>query len=164
MSAPMVAGAVALLLGRNDNLTPGQIKQLLTTTASAYPGQADAAGTLNIAAALAGANHPPANKTYVPMPVSGVAPLKSDTTLLWDGARWGSAFWDGARWGSAYWDGARWGAASWDGARWGSAYWDGARWGSAYWNGARWGSTEWDGARWGNSNWDGARWGNGKWD
>jgi serine protease AprX len=160
MSAPMVAGAVALLLERRSDLTPGQIKQILVSTASAYPGQPDAAGALNIAAAVAAAAHPPASKTYVPVPVGGSTPPKDATTLVWDGARWGSTFWDGARWGSSYWDGARWGSSVWDGARWGSAYWDGARWGSSYWDGARWGSSQWDGARWGSAYWDGARWGN----
>jgi serine protease AprX len=164
MSAPMVAGAVALLLESHPNLTPGQIKQILVSTTSAYPGQPDAAGTLNIAAALVAAAHPPANKTFVPVPVGGSAPPKDATTLVWDGARWGSSYWDGARWGSTYWDGARWGSSVWDGARWGSSYWDGARWGSTYWDGARWGSTNWDGARWGSAYWDGARWGSAQWD
>jgi serine protease AprX len=154
MAAPMVAGAVALLLDRNDKLTPGQIKQILTSTTSAYPGQLDRAGALNIAAALGAAEHPSADKTYVPTPAGGSTPPKGAITLLWDGARWGNTYWDGARWGSAYWDGARWGSAAWDGARWGSAYWDGARWGSAAWDGARWGSASWDGARWGNGTWD----------
>jgi len=165
MAAPMVTGAVALLLGRNDHLTPSQLKQVLTSTTRAYPGQTDQAGALDIAAALAAAEHPPAaDRLNVPMPVGGAIPPHDAVTLLWDGARWGNAFFDGARWGASYWDGARWSNAEWDGARWGSAYWDGARWGSAYWDGARWGSTSWNGARWGGSSWDGARWGNGKWD
>jgi serine protease AprX len=158
MSAPMVTGAVALLQQRNSNLTPSQIKQVLISSSRAYPGQPDRAGMLNITAALAAADHPPAS-TSVIVPVSGNAAPSGTNTLVWDGARWGSTYWDGARWGSAYWDGARWGAAEWDGARWGSAYWNGARWGSTYWDGARWGSAHWDGARWGSTEWDGARWG-----
>ncbi|HEY3059724.1 MAG TPA: S8 family serine peptidase [Chloroflexota bacterium] len=164
MAAPMVTGAVALLLQRKGDLTPGQIKQILTSTAMSYPGQLDRAGALNIAAALAAAEHPSAPKVYVPVPSSGVMPPRDTQALLWDGARWGNAYFDGARWGNAYFDGARWGAAEWDGARWGAAYWDGARWGAAYWNGARWGNSSFDGARWGNSRFDGARWGNGTWD
>jgi serine protease AprX len=151
MSAPMVTAAVALLLERNDKLTPSQIKQILLGTAKSYPGQTDGAGRLNIVDALNAADHPPAKADSLPLPVRGAAAPKGSVTLLWDGARWGNTYWDGARWGSAYWDGARWGSAEWDGARWGSAYWDGARWGSAYWDGARWGSTAWDGARWGNA-------------
>jgi serine protease AprX len=159
MAAPMVTGAVALLLERAPNLTPSQIKQLLVASSRAYPGQLDKAGTLNITAALLAADHPPVATQAVILPVGGTAPPLGANTLLWDGTRWGSAYWDGARWGSTYWDGARWGSAAFDGARWGSAYWDGARWGSAYWDGARWGSAAFDGARWGSTEWDGARWG-----
>src|SRR5205823_5598729 len=63
MSAPMIAGAIALLLDRHDSLTPGQIKQILTSTTSAYPGQTDKAGMLNIMAALDASDHPSASKT-----------------------------------------------------------------------------------------------------
>jgi subtilisin family serine protease len=52
MSAPMVSGALALILQRHPQLTPSQLKQLLVQTAVAYPGQADRAGMLNIAGAL----------------------------------------------------------------------------------------------------------------
>jgi serine protease AprX len=148
MAAPMVVGAIALLLQRHAGLTPSQLKQILVNSASAYPGQPDPAGMLNINAALLASDHPPAAPQAPIVAVGRVAPPAGSTTLAWDGARWGSTYWDGARWGSTYWDGARWGSAEWDGARWGSAYWDGARWGSTYWDGARWGSTSLDGARW----------------
>ena len=39
MSAPMVTGAVALLLAQHPGLTPDQIKKLLVSTAVSYPGQ-----------------------------------------------------------------------------------------------------------------------------
>jgi serine protease AprX len=160
MAAPVVTGAIALLLERQPGMRPDQVKLLLLATSHTYPGQADQAGMLDVAQAMLGAQNPP-NSAQVPVPVAGIAPPGGGITLLWDGARWGNTYFDGARWGSAYFDGARWGAAEWDGARWGAAYWDGARWGSAYWDGARWGnSAHLDGARWGNSaDWDGARWG-----
>jgi serine protease AprX len=151
MAAPMVVGAIALLLQRHVALTPSQLKQILMNSTSRYPGQPDAAGMLNIAAALVASDHPPVATQAPILPVGGMSSPTGSTTLVWDGARWGSTYWDGARWGSAYWDGARWGSAEWDGARWGSAYWDGARWGSTYWDGARWGGAQWDGARWGSA-------------
>jgi serine protease AprX len=148
MSAPMVTGAIALLLDRHEGLKPGQLKQLLVNTARAYPGQPDAAGALDVAAALAASDHPPADTRRAPLPVGATAPAAGTSTVLWDGARWTTTYWDGARWTSAYWDGARWTSAHWDGARWTTAQWDGARWTSAYWDGARWTSAHWDGARW----------------
>jgi serine protease AprX len=145
MAAPMVAGAVALILDKYPNLTPDQVKGLLVGTARDYPGQADHACALDIGAAFqaALAGRIPTGQPWL-VPAGGVPPAIGANTLLWDGARWGNTYWDGARWGSAYWDGARWGGAHWDGARWGNAYWDGARWGSAYWDGARWGGSSWD--------------------
>ena len=155
MAAPMVTGAVALLQQRFGGLTPWQIKQILTDSASPYPGQADNAGLLNIAAALVSADHPPANTHYVPLPVSGVAATPgTDSTILWNGSRWSSTYFDGARWTSAYFDGARWSSAGFDGARWSSAYWDGARWSSTSFDGARWSNANLDGARWSNALWD----------
>jgi serine protease AprX len=138
MAAPMVTGAIALLLNRHSNLTPDQLKQLLTSTTRPYAGQADGAGALNISAALAASDDAPAAPKQVPLAVGNTAPSPTASTILWDGARWTAAYWDGARWTAAYWDGARWTAAYWDGARWTSAYWDGARWTATAWDGARW--------------------------
>jgi serine protease AprX len=159
MAAPIVTGAIALLLERQPGMHPDQVKELLLMTSHAYPGQSDGAGMLDVARAMQGATTPP-NHPQVLVPVAGITPPGGAISLLWDGSHWASSYFDGARWGSTYLDGARWGAATWDGARWGSAYWDGARWGSAYWDGARWGSANLDGARWGSTaDWDGARWG-----
>jgi serine protease AprX len=174
MAAPMVTGAVALMLQRQGGLDPNQIKQILTSTAASYPGQPDKAGRLDIASAVVSAAHPPANHPALPLPVSGLAPAAGSHTLLWDGARWSSTYFDGARWSSTYWDGARWSSASFDGARWSGssldgARWsgstlDGARWSSAYWDGARWSAATFDGARWSSSRFDGARWSNAAFD
>ncbi len=158
MAAPVVTGAIALLLQRHPHLTPGQLKQLVTATTRPYPGQADGAGALNITAAVAASDHAPDASKQVPLAVGATAPSRDASTILWDGARWTSTYWDGARWTSAYWDGARWTGTYWDGARWTSAYWDGARWTATYWDGARWTSGFWDGARWTSGFWDGARW------
>jgi hypothetical protein len=144
MSAPVVSGALALILQRHPGLTPGQLKQVLVQSAVGYPGQADRAGALNIAAALSAADHPPSDSTLIPVPVGGTPAPDGAVTLLWDGTRWGNAYWDGSRWTNAYWDGSRWnGSTSWDGSRWNSAYWDGSRWNSTYWDGSRWNSAAW---------------------
>jgi serine protease AprX len=142
MSAPIAAGAIALLLEHRGGLTPDQLKYILTSTARTYPGQPDHAGALDISAALAAADRAPSpDHLPAPLPVGGVAPANGASTILWDGARWSSTYWTGARWSTAYWDGARWTATYWDGARWTSAYWDGARWSSSGWDGARWSSS-----------------------
>jgi len=146
MAAPMVTGAVALLLQRNAGLQPNQIRQLLIESAANYPGRPDNAGALNIPAALVASQHPPSGDHYVPLPVGGAAPSNTQSTLLWDGSRWASAYFDGSRWANTYLDGSRWASASFDGSRWAAAYWDGSRWAGAYWDGSRWSGSDWDGA------------------
>jgi serine protease AprX len=174
MAAPAVSGAVALLLQRHGGLQPNQIKQILVKTTHSYAGQADKAGALNIPAALAASDHPPAGDKYVPLPANGSAPPAASSTLLYDGSRWSSTYFDGSRWSSAYldgsrwstaqYDGSRWSAASLDGSRWSSTYWDGSRWSSAYFDGSRWSSAAWDGSRWSSTSFDGSRWSAAKYD
>lgn len=52
MAAPVVSGAVALLLERHPDLTPDQVKWVLMNSARSYPGQPDSAGLLDIQAAV----------------------------------------------------------------------------------------------------------------
>jgi hypothetical protein len=109
------------------------VKQILLGSETAYPDQPDHAGELNIASAVTGAAHPPANRSYVPVPVTGATPTAGVNTLVWDGARWSSAYFDGARWSSAYWDGSRWSSSTFDGSRWSSSSFDGSRWSNSNW-------------------------------
>lgn len=55
MASPMVAGCVALLLQARPDLTPAQVKELLTKTASPLPGldaNTQGAGLINVAKAI----------------------------------------------------------------------------------------------------------------
>jgi serine protease AprX len=117
MAAPMVSGAVALLLQAQPNLTPDQVKYRLNATANkSWPGynatQAGA-GYLDIYAAVNGTSSQSAN--------SGI----NISNLLFTGTNktWGSANWDSANWDSANWDSANWDSANWDSANWDSDYW-----------------------------------------
>lgn len=169
MSTPMVTGAIALLLQRHPNLTPDQLKQILVGSASSYPGQTDAAGTLNLTRALSASDSPPPAGITMPVPQGGVAQPAGSGAVLWDGSRWTGTTWDGSRWTSAYWDGSRWTSAHWDGAqwdgsRWTGAYWDSAHWDSAQYDSAHWDGAHWDGSRWTSAYWDGAHWDSAHWD
>src|SRR5579859_3383593 len=128
MAAPIVAGTAALLLQRYPNLTPDQIKGLLSGTALPYPGESDHAGVVNAAAALARA--PFASNA----PNSGIAALPGLNVA----AGFGSVLFDGSRWNTATWDGSRWNTSVWDGSRWNTAFWDGSRWNTSVWDGSRW--------------------------
>jgi subtilisin family serine protease len=52
MSARVASGVVALLLQRYPNLSPDQVKWLLTATERSYPGKADSAGVVDPLAVL----------------------------------------------------------------------------------------------------------------
>jgi len=142
MSAPMVTGAVALLLARHSTLTPDQVKQLLVGTASSYPGQTDKAGELNILAALLATVPPAAMQTLVP--IGGVAPLAGQVTLLWDGTRWADTYWTSSYWDHSYWDTAHFDHSYWDSSHWDSSHWDSSHWDSSHWDSSHWDSSHWD--------------------
>ena len=156
MAAPVVSGAIALLLERAPGLSADLIRQILVTTANTYPGKSDTAGAVNIPAAIASSQHPPNHPAYGPLPVNGSAPPAGSHTLVWDGGSWGNVYWSSAHWDSAHWDSAHWDSAYWDSAHWDSAHWDSAHWDSAYWDSAHWDSAHWDGSHWNSAHWDAA--------
>ena len=117
-AAPMVTGAVALLLQDEPNLTPDQVKYRLTATANkSWPGYnatTAGAGYLDINAAVNGTTTQSAN-TGLPA-----------SQLLWTGptpVNWGSVQWGSVQWGSVQWGSVQWGSVQWGSVQWGSDYW-----------------------------------------
>lgn len=105
MAAPVVAGAVALLLERHPSLTPDQVKWVLMNAAHTYPGQSDTAGLLDVQAAVDLASGGPvgsANQGLVPH--SGI---DGDTGTV-DEAFWDQIYWDQIYWDQIYWDDTPW--------------------------------------------------------
>ena len=170
MAAPIVSGTVALLLERFPNLTPDQIKNILSSTALPYPGEPDHAGVVNAAAAL----HKAPSVTVCTErgrgrvaraqyrhrlrlgPVGRLA-LGNRNVGRPGTARAGAAFLPGTvRAGKAFWDGSRWEGSRWDGSRW-TARRGTARVGKATpWDGSRWTSTSWYGTSTDSAYWDAA--------
>ena len=103
MAAPVVAGAVALLLERVPSLTPNVIKGLLQSTSRNYPGQADSAGEIDAFSAVTNAAtgiSPTANAGLVP--TAGIN--TATNTVGWSSYYWDSYYWDSYYWDSYYWD------------------------------------------------------------
>jgi serine protease AprX len=118
MAAPVVAGAVAILLQDEPNLTPDQVKYRLKATAKttgwSYNAAKAGAGYLDILAAVKGTTTQSAN--------TGIAASR----LLWTGSNpvnWGSVQWGSVQWGSVQWGSVQWGSVQWGSVQWGSDYW-----------------------------------------
>jgi serine protease AprX len=118
MSAPMVAGAVALLLEDEPNLNPDQVKHRLMATANnsgwAYDAAKAGAGYLDVYAAVNGTTTDSANTGTTASQLLWTGP----TPPAWDSVQWGSV-----QWGSVQWGSVQWGSVQWGSVQWGSDYW-----------------------------------------
>ncbi len=117
-SAPIVAGAVALLLQDEPNLTPDQVKHRLMATANKnWPGYSlvkAGAGTLDIFAAVHGASVDPANLGVLPSQLlsTGSAPDNLDEEG-WESVGWNSVGWNSVGWNSVGWNSVGWNSDYW---------------------------------------------------
>jgi serine protease AprX len=162
-AAAVVSGAVALLLERRPDLSPDQVKALVTSTADPLNGfgrDAQGGGRLDVARALAAAAPDPAavRQTFQPAKMNGlvaklvlggmgqratdVEPVGADGRT-WKGAKWGGSSWGGSSWGGSSWGGSSWGGSSWGGSSWGGSSWGGSSWGGSSWGGSSWGGSSW---------------------
>ncbi|MBW7883749.1 MAG: S8 family peptidase [Caldilineaceae bacterium] len=109
MSAPMVTGAVALLLQADPTLTPDQVKHRLLATANKnWPGYDPlraGAGYLDIYSAVYTPTYERANAG---VPVS---------RLLWESMA-------GTAWSSVNWNSVNWNSVNWNSVNWNSDYWE----------------------------------------
>ncbi len=119
MASAVAAGAVALLLQDEPNLTPDQVKYRLKATAnkgwSGYNAQKAGAGYLDIYAAVNGTTTQNAN-TNIPA-----------SQLLWTGTQpivWGSVSWNSVSWNSVSWNSVSWNSVSWNSVSWNSVSWE----------------------------------------
>jgi serine protease AprX len=182
-AAAVVSGAAALLLSQRPDLTPDQVKALLTRTAQpvpSAPATLQGSGLIDLAAASTAPAPTDARQNW--RKSTGLGSLEAargSVHAIFNGKKItgevdarGRAFdaakvaagiqdrtnWSGLRWGGADWAGLRWG-----GLRWGGVDYSGLRWGGVDWAGLRWGGVEYSGLRWGGVDWSGLRWGGADW-
>jgi serine protease AprX len=117
MAAPMVSGAVALLLQDEPTLTPDQVKYRLLTTANktwaGYTAAKAGAGYLDIYAAVNGTSTNSANTGIKASSLltTGTAPVSS--SVAWNSVAWNSVAWNSVAWNSVAWNSVAWNSDYW---------------------------------------------------
>ena len=124
MSAPVVSGAVALLLQDEPGLTPDQVKYRLMATANQeWPGYNSlkaGSGYLDVQAAVNGLTTESANTG---IPVSQML-SSSEDPVAWNNVGWNSVGWNSVGWNSVGWNSVGWNSVGWNSVGWNSSTWD----------------------------------------
>jgi serine protease AprX len=156
LSAPLVAGAAAVLLARHPNWTPDDVKGALMAAASrtAATGFAGGVGELDLAAADAVASPPNPNAALERFVVVDEATGQRS----FDGAAWVDAAATGA-WSTATdWSATDWSATDWSATDWSATDWSATDWSATDWSATDWSATDWSATDWSATDWSAAGW------
>ena len=123
VAAPMVSGAVALLLQDEPNLNPDQVKYRLMATANkkwtGYNATKAGAGLLDVYAAVKGTTTQTANTGTNVSTLLTTGP----GSVLGPSVSWSSVSWSSVSWSSVSWSSVSWSSVSWSSVSWSSDYW-----------------------------------------
>ena len=156
-AAAVVSGAAALVIQQRPDITPDQLKGLLTATAqrvSAADPRAQGHGALALEEVFA----TPTPQTVQTWPRStGTGHFDSDLTPDGtNGAPSGESGWSGGMWNGSSWTGGSWTGSTWTGSSWTGSSWTGSKWTGSSWTGSSWTGSKWNGSSWTGSSWTGS--------
>ncbi len=188
-AAAVVSGSVALLLQQRPDLTPDQVKALLTHDAhplAGTPETAQGAGLVNLRRALDD-DVPDTLQSDSLAPSTGTGSLegaRGGQNLERDGVAltgetdiFGAPFdstahataedaatsWHGGTWNGRRWAGDSWTGDTWTTTSWQTATWDTHTWAGTAWTSGQWDDASWTGRRWADATWAGRRWAGSQW-
>ena len=189
-AAAVVSGSAALLLERNPELTPDQVKALFTftgrkLTTSAGVELEEGARRIDVKKASQAVydlrdgripytqNWPLANGTGSLDAARGSFRLSDGNNVLageidifanaWDGSTWSGRSWSGSTWSGDEWLGHSWTGSTWSGRSWTGDLWLGRSWSGSTWSGSTWSGRSWSGSTWSGSTWSGRSWTGSTW-
>jgi Subtilase family len=189
-AAAVTSGAAALLLSQRPDLTPDQVKEILTSSARSLPGanaNAQGNGLLNLRNAYS-APTPECTECQNFATSDGLGSLEAargslhvtqDTVAgdFIDGPKPGAkhqyiltgeqdifgAPWDGNSWSGNTWSGNSWSGGMWNGNSWSGNSWSGNSWSGNTWSGNSWSGNTWSGNSWSGNSWSGNSWSGNSW-
>ncbi|MGF1647014.1 MAG: S8 family serine peptidase [Kineosporiaceae bacterium] len=173
-SAAVVSGAVALLLQRFPELTPDQVKWVLTQTADRLSnresatdatqgaGLLDVDGAVDYVAARGAPRHPSVRQTWPQSTGLGSLEASRGGTHTADPDTGEVLLGEQDIFGVP-WDARSWAAASSRGTAWSGGYWRGVRWTGSAWTIDDWQRRSWSATDWTRRSWSGVDWSRRSW-
>ncbi len=191
-AAAVVSGAVAVLLESRPKLTPDQVKNVLTRSATPLPAalsNCDGAGLLDVGAAVATSPRR-AGQWHHAATAAGTLDASRGSHRLSLGGRelsgeidifgnpfdatvWAGSSATGTAWNDGWWNGtqitgtgftqASWAGPAWSGVSWSGVSWSGVSWSGVSWSGVSWSGVSWSGGTWSGVSWSGVSWSDAAW-
>ena len=149
-SAPLVAGAAALMVAEDPTLTPGDVKRRLMATADAVAGAApyqQGAGTLDVDEALSSTIRADgfALSAYVG---DGKDVFKNGDYQKWEKRAWSKYGWTKFKWTKFKWTKFKWTKSEWTDVAWTKFKWTKFKWTQTEWTKFKWTEYEWTKFKW----------------
>jgi serine protease AprX len=161
MAAPMVAGAAALLLQAEPNLTPDQVKYRLIHSA----GTVGSSPYLDVYSALTTPSFESANQGIVPhMLLAKMAMIaywssqNGEENIDWGAINWDAVNWNAVNWNAVNWNAVNWNAVNWNAVNWNAVNWNAVNWNAVNWNAVNWNAVNWNAVNWNAVNWNAVSW------